>query len=228
MGGQGKEAKYIIAFDPLDGSSNIDVNVSIGTIFSVHCRLPDFDRLDERQFFQKGRDQVLAGYILYGTSTVLVFSHGHTVHEFTLDQGLGEFLLSREHIRIPESCGIYSVNEGKQEYFQEKDRAFIEHLKKDRKCSTRYIGSGVADMHRNLIKGGIFMYPELLDKKTGEYVGKYRLNYEAKPFAFLFEAAGGMATDGKNNILDVVPMSLHQRIAFIAGNKDVIEEYLRN
>ncbi len=226
MGEFGKDAKYVIAFDPLDGSSNIDVNVSIGTIFSVHSRLPDVPRLDPRQFLQKGRDQVLAGYILYGTSTVLVFSHGRSVHEFTLDQGLGEFLLSRESIRIPDTCDIYSVNEGKQEYFQEKDRRFIEYLKKERKCGTRYIGSGVADMHRNIVKGGIFLYPALDDKKTGTYSGKYRLNFEAKPFAFLFEAAGGMATDGKENILDVVPTSLHQRIAFIAGNKDVVEEYL--
>jgi len=222
----GNSAKYIVAFDPLDGSSNIDVNVSIGTIFSVHKRIEDLDRTDERQFFQKGRDQVLAGYILYGSSTILVFSFGNGVHEFTLDQGVGEFLMSREAVTIPDICKIYSVNEGNTDYFSDKDKKFIEYLKKEKKSTGRYIGSLVADFHRNLIKGGIYLYPGIDKENTGNYKGKLRLNYEAKPMAFLVEQAGGLATDGKNNILDIIPTQLHQRVPLIIGNKDVVEEYL--
>lgn len=226
MGEFGESAKYIVAFDPLDGSSNIDVNVSIGTIFSVHKRLEGVDRNDEKQFLQRGRDQVLAGYILYGSSTVLVFSFGNGVHEFTLDQGVGEFLLSREHVVLPESCSIYSVNEGNTSYFADKDKKFIEYLKNEKKAGGRYIGSLVADFHRNLIRGGIFLYPGVDKKGTGEYKGKLRLNYEAKPMAFLLEQAGGLATDGKNNILDIEPTELHQRVPLIMGNKNVVEEYI--
>lgn len=228
MGEFGKDAKYVIAFDPLDGSSNIDVNVSIGTIFSVLRRRDDVERNSPEQFFQKGRDQVLAGYILYGTSTVLVFSFGNGVHEFTLDQSLGEFLLSNERMMVPEKCEIYSVNEGNLPYMQEKDRKFIDYLKFEKKCGTRYIGSLVADFHRNLIKGGIFLYPVIDKEGTGKYKGKLRLNYEGKPMAFLLEQAGGMTIDGMQNVLDIVPTELHQRTALIMGNKDVIEKYLNN
>lgn len=226
MGEYGKDAKYVIAFDPLDGSSNIDVNVSIGTIFSVHRLLSGVDRASEKHYLQKGREQVLAGYILYGSSTVLVFSFGDGVHEFTLDQGLGEFLLSNERIRVPAQCEYYSVNEGNTSSITDRDKKFIEYLKNEKKYSARYIGSLVADFHRNLLKGGIFLYPAIDKEKKGEYKGKLRLNYEAKPLAFLLEQAGGLAIDGKENILDSMPTSLHQRTALIMGNRDVVEAYL--
>src|SRR3990167_1395932 len=202
MGEYGKDARYVIAFDPLDGSSNIDVNVSIGTIFSVHIRRNDVDRTDEKQFFQTGRSQVLAGYILYGSSTVLVFSFGDGVHEFTLDQGLGEFLLSTERIQMPEKCPYYSVNEGNYDYFPQRDRAFIDYLKAENECDLLYIGSAVADFHRTLKKGGVFMYPAIDKDGTGHYKGKYRLNFENKPMAFLAEQAGAVVLDGERNILD--------------------------
>lgn len=226
MTGFGKGAKYIIAFDPLDGSSNIDVNAGIGTIFSVFCVRTDCDRASEQQFFQKGRDQVIAGYLLYGSSTVLVFSFGDGVHEFTLDQGLGEFILSNERIQIPDRCDLYSVNEGNAPYMSQKDHGFIEYLKFEKKCTTRYVGSLVADIHRTLLKGGIFLYPGIDKKGTGIYEGKLRLNYELKPLAFLLEQAGGSAVDGIQSILDIEPISLHQRSAFIAGAKIIIDEYV--
>lgn len=226
MAGFGKGAKYVIAFDPLDGSSNIDVNAGIGTIFSVLRVRVDCDPTSEQQFFQKGRDQVIAGYLLYGSSTVLVFSFGDGVHEFTLDQGLGEFLLSNERIQIPDTCDMYGANEGNVSYMSLKDRDFIEYLRAERKCTTRYIGSLVADIHRTILKGGIFLYPGIDKKGTGTYVGKLRLNYELKPLAFLLEQAGGMAIDGAQNILDIEPTALHQRSAFIAGSSSIIEEYL--
>jgi fructose-1,6-bisphosphatase I len=225
MAEEGSDAKYIIAFDPLDGSSNIDVNVSIGTIFSVHRRLPDIDRLDEKQFFQKGRDQVLAGYILYGSSTVLVFSFGNGVHEFTLDPTIGEFFLSNEKIVVPEKCQYYSVNEGNKPYFQEHDKKYIDYLKYECGVSGRYIGSLVADFHRNLIKGGVFLYPRIDKKGSGEYKGKLRLNYELKPMAFLLEQAGGMALDGAENILDIIPTELHERRGIVMGSRGVVKEY---
>ncbi len=219
-------AKYVIAFDPLDGSTNIDVNVSIGTIFSVHKKLPNVPANSEQQFLQPGKDQVLAGYVLYGTSTVLVFSFGDGVHEFTLDQSLGEFLLSRERLTIPETCDIYSFNEANLPLMAERDKKFIEHIKNDLKCRTRYIGSMVADIHRNLIKGGIFVYPGMDKKGTGEYTGHLRINFEAKPMAFIAREAGGLATDDKQAILDIVPNALHQRVPLVVGNRHVVEHYL--
>lgn len=227
MGEYGKDAKYVVAFDPLDGSSNIDVNVSIGTIFSVHRRRADVPATSAEQFLQKGRDQVLAGYILYGSSTVLVFSFGDGVHEFTLDSGVGEFLMSRERICIPNKCEVYSVNEANNKYFRQKDKDFIDKIKGDN-TTARYIGSLVADFHRNLIRGGIYMYPGVDKKGDGEFKGKLRLNYEAKPMAFLVEQAGGLATDGENNILDMEPTELHQRTALFIGSKDLVESYLKN
>ncbi len=226
MGVFGKDAKYVIAFDPLDGSSNIDVNAGIGTIYSVLRIRTDCDHASEQQFLQKGRTQVLAGYLLYGSSTVLVFSFGDGVHEFTLDQGLGEFLLSNERIQIPDHCDIYSVNEGNVSYMSQKDRGFIEYLRAEKKCATRYVGSLVADIHRTLLKGGIFLYPGIDKKGAGVHEGKLRLNYELKPLAFLLEQAGGRAIDGAQNILDIEPTSLHQRCAFFAGSTSVIDEYI--
>lgn len=223
MGEYGVDAKYVVAFDPLDGSSNIDVNVSVGTIFSVHARLQEMDRVAEEQFLQKGSAQVLAGYVLYGSSTVLVFSFGDGVHEFTLDPNVGEFLLSNEQMRVPQVCNIYSVNEGKAALFRQKDRDYIQQLK-DSGVGSRYIGSLVADFHRNLIKGGIFMYPEL-GAADGTYKGKLRLNYELKPMAFLLKQAGGLAIDGTSDILEVKPTSLHARSGVIMGNAEVVLKY---
>lgn len=226
--GLGKDTgKYVIAFDPLDGSSNIDVNVSIGTIFSVHKRLPNLPANAPEHFLQTGRTQVLAGYVLYGASTVIVFSFGNGVHEFTLDQSVGEFLLSREHVTVPSNCSIYSVNEANTPYMSDKDKRFIEYLKKEKKCATRYIGSLVADFHRNMVKGGIYLYPAVDKKKTGKFEGKLRLQFEAKPMAFIIEQAGGLATDGVQNILDIMPSALHQHVPLFVGNKDVVEEYGR-
>jgi len=223
MGHNGEDAQYVIAFDPLDGSSNIDVNVSIGTIFSVHRRLPHFARTDEQQFLQTGRDQVLAGYILYGSSTVLVFSFGEGVHEFTLDPGLGEFLLSHESITLPSLPRYYSVNECNMRHVSTSDQKKMCWLRDESGLRGRYIGSLVADFHRNLIKGGVFMYPEVDAKNTGTYLGKLRINYELKPLAFLVEQAGGLATDSKGEvIMDISPTSLHERSGFVIGNKDTV------
>ncbi len=228
MQATGEDAKYVIAFDPLDGSSNIDVNVSIGTIFSVHKRRTDVDRLSEEQFFQTGREQVLAGYILYGSSTVLVFSFGNGVHEFTLDPTVGTFFLSNEHITIPDTCTYYSVNEGNISYIQERDKKYIESLKHDIGASGRYIGSLVADFHRNLLKGGVYLYPQIDKKGSGEYKGKLRLNYELKPMAYLLEQAGGLAVDGNGNpILDIVPTELHERKGTVMGSREVVETYIQ-
>lgn len=226
MGEFGQDAKYVIAFDPLDGSANVDVNLSVGTIFSVNKLLTDFDRTDERQFLQPGHKQVLAGYILYSASTVIVFSWGSGVYEFTLDQGLGEFLLSREKMMIPEVCKIYSFNEGNFKYLSPKDKKFIEYLRDEKKCDCRYVSAMVADIHRNLIKGGVFIYPATDKKGTGEYKAKLRLNYEAKPMAYLAEQADGASTDGEKSLLDIAGESLHQRVSVFIGNKDFINYYL--
>ncbi len=223
----GQVGKYVIAFDPLDGSSNIDVNVSIGTIFSVYKKLENIEPNDEKQFLQSGKNQILAGYILYGSSTVLVFSFGSGVYEFTLDNESDEFLFSREKMVLPEECKYYSVNEGNTKYFKEKDQKFVEYLK-DKGCSTRYIGSLVADFHRNLIKGGVFIYPAVDRQGKRNYSGKLRLNFEAKPMAFLIEQAGGLSTDGENDILDIAGEGLHERVALVIGNKNIIEDYLNN
>ena len=225
MGEDGTDAQYVIAFDPLDGSSNIDVNVSVGTIFSVHKRLAEFDRADERQFLQKGSDQVLAGYILYGSSTVLVFSFGDGVHEFTLDQGLGSFLLSNERMVLPAQAKYYSVNESNLKYMTEKDRQFVCWLRDESGLSGRYIGSMVSDFHRNLIKGGVFLYPAIDKKNTGIYAGKLRLNYELKPMAFLLDQAGGKSIGTDGDILAILPTSLHQRDAVVMGGEDLILKY---
>ena len=225
MGGDGEDGKYIIAFDPLDGSSNIDVNVSVGTIFSVHKRLADVDRLDERQFFQKGKDQVLAGYLLYGSSTVLVFSFGDGVHEFTLDPQIGTFFLSNENIQLPEKAKYYSVNDSNVRFMQPHDQTYIESMKIEYGLGARYIGSFVADFHRNLLKGGVFIYPAMDKKGAGEYTGKLRLNYELKPMAFLIEQAGGKAINGSEDILDIVPTSLHERQPIVIGNSSLINTY---
>jgi fructose-1,6-bisphosphatase I len=229
-----KRGNYSIALDPLDGSSNIDVNVNIGTIFSVHRRITEGEGGCEQDLMQPGRNIIAAGYVVYGSSTMLVVSTGNGVHGFTLDPSVGEFLQSHTDIRIPEKGKIYSINEGNYPYWTTGVRKYIDFLKeKDKESgrpySGRYIGSMVADMHRTLLKGGIFMYPA--DKKDPKKPnGKLRLLYECSPFAFLVEHAGGAASTGTGPVLDVVPEDLHQRVPFFAGSAyDVsqVEEFVK-
>jgi len=217
------EANYVIAFDPLDGSSNIDVNVGIGTIFSVHKKLADVPAGDERQFLQSGRNQVLAGYVLYGSSTMLVFSWGDGVHAFTLDVDLGEFLLSDAHVKIPDECPYYSFNESYAPYMSLGDQKYLEKVR-EKTSKLRYIGSLVADFHRNLVKGGVFIFPAVDTSGKQDFKPKLRLNYEAKPMAWLAEQAGGAATSGETDILDIIPSALHERTALIIGNKSIVKE----
>lgn len=218
------KAGYVIAFDPLDGSSNIDVNISVGTIFSVLKKRDDIPAGDEKQFLQPGRDQVLAGYILYGSSTMLVFSWGDGVHEFTLDVDLGEFFLSNDHLTLPDKTPYYSTNDAYQPYMSEKDQAYLNRIRKETGKS-RYVGSLVADFHRNLLKGGIYFYPAIDTTGKGDFKPKLRLNYEAKPIAFLAEQAGGAARTGTEDILGLVPAELHQRVPVIIGNQQLVNLY---
>ncbi|MCM0755812.1 class 1 fructose-bisphosphatase [Desulfovibrio aminophilus] len=217
--------EYILIFDPLDGSSNIDANVSIGTIFSILRRkTPVEGPLLSSDVLQRGAEQVAAGYIVYGSSTMLVFTTGDGVHGFTLDPGVGEFLLSHPNIRIPEQGRIYSVNEGYQNYWDAPTRQVMEYFKNSegarrKPYSLRYIGSLVADFHRNLLYGGVFLYPAdgRDPKKPG---GKLRLMCEANPLAMVVEQAGGLATDGVRRILDIEPEHLHQRVPLVIGSRD--------
>jgi fructose-1,6-bisphosphatase I len=229
-----KRGGYSVALDPLDGSSNIDVNVSIGTIFSIHKRVSGSGDGGEDDLMQSGRKIVGAGYIVYGSSTMLVMSTGNGVHGFTLDPSVGEFLESHPDIRIPEKGKTYSINEGNYPYWTTGVRKYIDFLKeKDKESgrpySGRYIGSMVADMHRTLLKGGIFMYPA--DKKDPKKPqGKLRLLYECAPFAYLVEHAGGAASNGTIPVLDVEPEDLHQRVPFFAGSiydVEKVEEFVR-
>lgn len=216
------DANYVIAFDPLDGSSNIDVNVGVGTIFSVHNKLPDLAPADEKQFLQTGRDQVLAGYVLYGSSTMLVFSWGDGVHAFTLDVDLGEFILSDDHVKIPADTPYYSFNEAYANVMSESDQSYMETVRA-KTDKLRWIGSLVADFHRNMIKGGVLFFPAIDPSGKGNFKPKLRLNYEAKPMALLAEQAGGLATDGETNILDIVPSELHQRVTVRIGTKQLVK-----
>ena len=217
--------RYLIMMDPLDGSSNIDVNVSIGTIFAIHRRKsPEGEPADVDDFLQPGKDLVCAGYIIYGSSTMLVYSTGDGVHGFTLDPHIGEFILSHENITIPDKCPILSINESYESRWHEWTRRYVSWFKEtggfDGKFTSRYIGSLVADFHRNLLRGGIFLYPS--DKKTA--TGKLRLLYEAQPMAFLAKHAGGYASTGEMAILDIQPQELHQRVPLIIGNRRAVEE----
>jgi fructose-1,6-bisphosphatase I len=227
-----RTGKYVLLYDPLDGSSNIEANVSIGTIFSIHRKITDAERGTEQDCLQPGRDQVAAGYVVYGSSTMLVYTTGHGVHGFTLDPSIGEFLLSHPDMRIPTPAKrIYSVNEGNYANWSDAQRAFVDHLKNvdgsnPKPFTARYIGSLVADFHRTLLYGGLFMYPP--DRNSPQ--GKLRLLYEAAPLAFLAEQAGGRGSTGEQNIADVIPTSLHQRIPLYLGSKeyvDLAEQYLR-
>jgi len=213
--------KYVVAMDPLDGSSNIDVNVSIGTIFSIYRRL-EAEQVTVNDFLQPGNQQVAAGYVVYGSSTMLVYTTGNGVNGFTLDPSIGVFCLSHPNMQIPKDGSIYSVNEGNYFDFPEPVRKYIDDCKK-RKLSARYIGSLVADFHRNLLKGGIYMYPGT----TGKPNGKLRLVYEGNPLALLAEQAGGAATDGTRRILDIKPAELHQRTPLFIGSSTMVEEVMK-
>lgn len=213
-------SKYIIAIDPLDGSSNIDVNVSIGTIFSIYRRIsPAGSPVQEEDVLQAGKHQVAAGYILYGSSTMFVYTTGKGVNGFTYEPSLGEYILSHQNMKMPKDGKVYSVNEGSYRSFEDDVKAYIETCK-DRGYSARYIGSLVADFHRNLLKGGIYIYPSTEKAPNG----KLRLMYECNALAMIAEQAGGLATDGKQRIMDIEPESLHQRVPFFVGSKNMVEE----
>lgn len=221
--------KYVVLIDPLDGSSNIDVNVSVGTIFSIYRRVtPSGTPVQLEDFLQPGNLQVAAGYIVYGTSTMLVYTTGHGVNGFTLNPALGTYYLSHPNMQFPETGSIYSVNEGNYVHFPQGIKDYIKYCQKeedDRPYTSRYIGSLVSDIHRNMIKGGIYMYPST--SKTPK--GKLRLLYECNPIAFIAEQAGGMASDGYNRIMDIKPTELHERVPFICGNKEMVlkaEEFM--
>ena len=222
-----KDSKYICMFDPLDGSGNIDVNVSIGTIFSVYPRSTTKGGIvNADDFLQPGIKQVAAGYIIYGSSTMMVYATRRGVNGFTLDQSIGEFTLSHPDIKCPDTGKIYSVNHGNFFQYDEPVKEYIDICQKKTKenggpYTQRYIGSMVADVHRNLIKGGIFMYPGTKDKPNG----KLRLLYECNPLAFIIEVAGGKATNGKQRILDIKPTELHQRTPMFIGSKMMMEEF---
>ena len=219
---EGKEAKYVVVVDPLDGSSNIDVNVSVGTIFGIYRRISDHGKECElKDFLQPGNKLVAAGFILYGTSTILMYTTGNGVNGFTLDPSLGEFCLSHKNVKIPETGKYYSVNQGYYLQFDLEMRRYIDHCSDSRR-SLRYIGSMVSDIHRNIIKGGIFLYPNSRNNPKG----KLRLLYECNPMAMLVEQAGGKAINSKlERILDIQPTELHQRSPIIIGSKNMVEEF---
>lgn len=224
MGGK-PMSKYIVHFDPLDGSSNIDANISIGTIFSIYRRVSESGPGTLEDCLQQGIKQVAAGYVMYGSSTILVYTTGQGVHGFTLDPSVGEFLLFYENILMPKKSNTYSINEGNYSKWDKNLQKYIDYLKSDDKekglpYTARYVGSLVADFHRNLLYGGIFMYPS--DNKHSN--GKLRLLYEANPLAFICEQAGGKATNGNERILEVVPLDLHQKTPLFIGSEDDVNE----
>lgn len=220
-----KKAKYVILFDPLDGSSNIDVNVSIGTIFSIFRRSSSVgDLANVNDFLQKGTEQVAAGYVIYGSSTMLVYTTGHGVNGFTLEPSIGEFCLSHPNMKTPDDGKIYSINEGNLLSCGKGVQAYVDWCKQSdkktgRPYSARYIGSLVADFHRNLLKGGIYIYPGTIKNPDG----KLRLQYECNPLAFIVEQAGGKASTGHGRIMDVQPAQLHQRVPLIIGSKNMVD-----
>lgn len=223
--------KYVVLIDPLDGSSNIDVNVSVGTIFSIYRRVtPVGTPVQIEDFLQEGNKQVAAGYVVYGTSTMLVYTTGHGVNGFTLNPAIGTFYLSHPNMKFPKNGNIYSVNEGNYVHFPQGIKNYIKYCQMeegDRPYTSRYIGSLVSDFHRNMIKGGIYIYPQTSKNPNG----KLRLLYECNPMAFLAEQAGGKASDGFTRILDILPTELHQRAPFICGSKHMVEkaeEFMQN
>lgn len=219
---------YVLLYDPLDGSSNIDVNVSIGTIFSIHRKFTRGEKGTMEDVLQRGKRLVAAGYVIYGSSTMMVYTTGHGVHGFTLDMGVGEFILSHENIRVPQKGRYYSVNQGYEKFWTPGIKRFVKYLqgiegKGQDPLGHRYIGSLVADFHRNLLEGGIYLYPGTLQQRI-KPSGKIRLMYEAQALAFIAEQAGGYASDGIGSILDIRPHSLHQRVPFFIGNRDLVEK----
>ncbi|MFY0599104.1 MAG: class 1 fructose-bisphosphatase [Cyclobacteriaceae bacterium] len=215
-----KQGKYVVCMDPLDGSSNIDVNVSIGTIFSIYRRVsPQGTEVISEDLMQPGTEQVAAGYILYGSSTMLVYTTGHGVNGFTLEPSLGEFVLSHVNMRYPENGKIYSINEGAWKNFSDELQRYIMWCK-ETGLTARYIGSLVADFHRNMLKGGIYIYPATSNAPSG----KLRLLYECNSLAFIAEQAGGVATDGKNRILEIKPSAFHQRSPLYIGSKNMVSK----
>ncbi|AHG85778.1 Fructose-1,6-bisphosphatase class 1 [Bibersteinia trehalosi USDA-ARS-USMARC-190] len=223
---RGRNAKYVLMTDPLDGSSNIDVNVSVGTIFSIYKRVsPIGTPVTIDDFLQEGRKQVAAGYVTYGSSTMLVYTTGNGVNGFTYDPSLGLFILSHSNMQMPHIGKYYSINEGQYVTFPMGVKKFIKYCQEEDKAtkrpySSRYIGSLVSDFHRNLLKGGIYIYPT----STRYPSGKLRLLYEGNPMAFLAEQAGGLATDGFTPILDIKPTELHQRVPLFVGSRDMMEK----
>ena len=218
--------EYVVIYDPLDGSSNIDVNVSIGTIFSIHSKISSSERGELSDCLQAGKHQVAAGYVLYGSSTMFVYTTGRGVHGFTLDPSLGEFVLSHENMCFPDPPRrVYSINEAHYNSWKTGQQLLIDHLKDGGDFSSRYIGSLVADFHRTLLQGGIFMYPS----GKGAPEGKLRLLYECSPIAMLAKQAGGRASTGARDVLEVIPDSLHQRVPLYVGNSELVdlaEEFL--
>jgi len=218
-----RDGKYIIAIDPLDGSSNIDVNVSVGTIFSIYRRKTEVGTpIQEIDILQKGTEQVAAGYVLYGASTMLVFTTGHGVNGFTYEQSLGEYFLSNANIKIPKDGNIYSINEGLSKDFLPSVASYIDWCK-EQSFNARYVGSLVADFHRNMLKGGIYIYPATTKKAEG----KLRLIYECNPLSFITEQAGGLATDGHGRIMEIQPTTLHQRSPFYVGSEMLVEKAMQ-
>ena len=220
-----KSAKYVVALDPLDGSSNIDVNVSIGTIFSIYRRVSLSGPGTLEDFLQPGTEQVAAGYVIYGSSTMMVYTTGKGVNGFTLDPSIGEFCLSHPNMQIPKKGKIYSINEGNYVHFPDGVKKFIKYCQEEndadgRPWSSRYIGSAVADFHRNLIKGGVFLYPTTSSSPKG----KLRLIYECNPLAYIIEQAGGKASNGSKRIMEIHPTALHQRTPLFIGSKDMVEK----
>ena len=216
--------KYVVLMDPLDGSSNIDVNVSVGTIFSIYRRItPVGTPVQIEDFLQKGNEQVAAGYIIYGTSTMLVYTTGDGVNGFTLNPAIGTFYLSHPQMRFPEHGSIYSVNEGNYIHFPQGIKNYIKYCQmeeENRPYTSRYIGSLVSDFHRNMIKGGIYLYPP----STKNPQGKLRLLYECNPMAFIAEQAAGKASDGTSRIMDILPTELHQRVPFVCGSMSMVKK----
>ncbi len=223
---EGKNGKYVISIDPIDGSSNIEVNVSIGTVFAIYRRVtPIGTPAQQADFLQPGRQQLVAGYVIFGSSTMLVFTMGNGVNGFTYDPSVGVFYLSHPNITVPATSDNYSINEGNTAYFTENMKQYLAYCKSVDKASNRpytarYIGSMIADLHRIFLKGGIYIYPNSSKAKNG----KLRLLYECNPMAFLMEQAGGKASDGQNAILDIQPEEIHQRVPFFIGSKKMVEK----